>query len=123
IFGMYRYIAPERRAGDAPSPSSDLFSLGVLLWELLTAQTLPAYELDPGLAIPPVRTMAPGLDIPEALDAIVMRALSDVEYRFRDAQQMAQALRDVLDGASPPEPLPPAAPVASASTTSPELPP
>lgn len=102
IFGMCRYIAPERRAGDAPGPRSDLYSVGVLLWELLTAQTLPEYELDPGLAIPPVRTIAPGLDIPEALDAIVMRALSDVEYRFRDAQEMAQALRDVLDYASPP---------------------
>lgn len=102
IFGLSRYIAPERRAGDAPSSRSDLYSLGVLLWELLTAQILPAYELDPGLAIPPVRTIAPGLDIPEALDAIVMRALSDVEYRFRDAQEMAQALRDVLEYTSPP---------------------
>jgi len=126
IFGLSRYIAPERRAGDAPSSRSDLYSLGVLLWELLTAQILPAYELDPGLAIPPVRTLAPGLDIPEALDAIVMRALSDVEYRFRDAQEMAQALRDVLEYALPPvftaPTLPAAPPVtalpAPASTTS-----
>ena len=119
IFGMRRFIAPERRAGDAPGPRSDLYSLGVLLWELLTAQILPAYELDPGLAIPTVRTIAPGLDIPDALDRIVMRALSDVDFRFRDALEMAQALRDVLETTSPPELAGPAMSVtaAAAATT------
>lgn len=47
-----RWALAARRAGDAPGPRADLYSLGVLLWELLlTAQILPAYELDPGLAL------------------------------------------------------------------------
>ena len=121
IFGMYSYVAPERRAGDAPSPRSDLYSLGVLLWELLTAQMLPAYEIHPGLAIPPVRTIAPGLDIPEALDAIVMRALSDIEHRFRDAAEMAQALRHVLEDSSPAVVAAPALPAAAAVPTTPPV--
>ncbi|MDC0722483.1 serine/threonine protein kinase [Nannocystis bainbridge] len=98
VYGLRRYVAPERCAGCPPDPRSDLYALGVLMWEMLTAQTIPDFMVaEPGqIAVPTLAMIAPGLEIPESVDQIVMRALSDVEHRFSDAKEMALALHDAL---------------------------
>lgn len=112
IFGLRSTIAPERCAGCPPDPRSDLYSLGVMMWELLTAQTIPDFMLAPDkLAVPPLQIIAPGMHVPERVDAIVLRALSDVEVRFKTAAEMAQALREALDDRELPVLVPPVVPV------------
>lgn len=98
VYGLRRYVAPERCAGCPPDPRSDLYALGVLMWEVMTAQMIPDFMIAPGkIAVPTLAMIAPGLEIPERVDRIVMRALSDVEHRFHDAEEMAQAIRDAIE--------------------------
>lgn len=112
IFGLRSSIAPERCAGCPPDPRSDLYSLGVMMWELITALPIPDVMLAPGkLAVPPLQVIAPGMQVPERVDAIVLRALSDVEVRFKTAAEMAQALREALDERELPAFVPPVVPV------------
>lgn len=97
IYGMYSYVAPEARAGYPPDPRMDLYAVGVLMFELLTGLEMIDYGRNFGkLAVPPLRVIAPGLGIPEAIDAIVMRALSDISVRFASADEMAAAIRAAL---------------------------
>ncbi|MDC0676094.1 serine/threonine-protein kinase [Nannocystis radixulma] len=97
IYGMHSYVAPETLAGCPPDPRMDLYSVGVLMFELLTGLEMIDYGRSFGkLAVPPLRVLAPGYDIPEAVDAIVLRALSDVSVRFASAEEIATAIRAAL---------------------------
>jgi hypothetical protein len=97
VFGTHGYIAPELFAGHLPDPRSDLYSVGALMYEMLTS--LPVTDLSNApeiLAIAPPRVVAPGADIPEAVEDVVMQALSDIEARFQSATAMAAAIREAL---------------------------
>jgi serine/threonine protein kinase len=97
IHGTPGFIAPERLAGLEPDTRADLYSVGALMYFLLTTRQVPDISLAPDeLGIPAPSIMAPGARIPRAIDAIVMRALSDVDDRFPTAAAMAGALRDAL---------------------------
>jgi serine/threonine-protein kinase len=97
IHGTPSFIAPERLAGLEPDARADLYSVGALMYFLLTTRQVPDISLAPDeLGIPAPSIMAPGARIPPAIDAIVMRALSDVDDRFPTAAAMAGALRDTL---------------------------
>src|SRR5262249_37660027 len=98
IKGKYGYMSPEQVRGVALDRRSDLFSLGICLWETLTLRRLFAAEnellimkrvKEAELASP--RTFAPG--IPPALERITMRALArDVSDRYPTAAAMAGEL-------------------------------
>ena len=97
VFGTAGYIAPESFAGHLPDPRCDLYSVGALMYTMLTTRpVLDARELGDLLAIPPPRVIAPGAEIPEAVEDVVMRALSDIEVRFQSAREMADAIRAAL---------------------------
>lgn len=97
VFGTFGYIAPEYFAGHLPDPRCDLYSVGALMYTMLTTRpVLDARELGDLLAIPPPRVIAPGAEIPEAVEDIVMQALSDIEARFQSARAMADAIRATL---------------------------
>ncbi|MFY0537849.1 serine/threonine-protein kinase [Nannocystis pusilla] len=67
VYGLRRYIAPERCAGCPPDPRSDLYALGVLMWEVLTTQTIPDFMVAPGkIAVPTLAMIAPGSGSPRA---------------------------------------------------------
>jgi serine/threonine-protein kinase len=98
VWGSPQYFSPEQAAGHAPSPSSDVYSLGVVLYEILTG-TLPftgstAEELarlhlnaDP---VPPSEYVP---DIPLALEEIVLKVLSkEPSARYRTADQFMRVL-------------------------------
>ncbi len=81
VMGKLRYMSPEQVAGDELDGRSDLFSLGVILYELLTGgpifpgdQNLRLAELIHTATIPPPSTRNPA--VPAALDDITLRALS-----------------------------------------------
>ncbi|TAK50886.1 MAG: serine/threonine protein kinase [Gammaproteobacteria bacterium] len=107
ILGSPSYMAPEQLDGRPVTAQSDVFSLGVTLFQLLTG-TLP-FRSDsiPGLmqkiAIerhPPLDVVRP--DLPDCLAAIVDRALEkDPARRYASGAEMAQALRDCGQGIDP----------------------
>jgi serine/threonine protein kinase len=104
VAGTPDYMAPEIICGRGLSPASDLYAVGVMLYELLTGQTpfrggtsaqvLQRHiEVDPE----PLSTRVPGWDVPRQLERIVMRALAkDVRSRFPSAQSFAMALEQVM---------------------------
>ena len=100
ILGSPSYMAPEQLDARPVTPQSDLFSLGVSLFQLLTGMLPFRSDSIPGLMQkisaephPPLRVVRP--DMPPALGAIIDRALEkEPEARYRNGAEMAQALRD-----------------------------
>jgi len=98
IMGTARYISPEQAQGQPTGPSSDLYSIGIMLYELLTG-TVP-FEGDSVVAIalrhlsePPRPPVSLVPTIPPTLDGIVLRALEKApERRFADADAFLAAL-------------------------------
>jgi serine/threonine protein kinase/outer membrane biosynthesis protein TonB len=99
--GKVRYMAPEQATGSKVDRRADVFSCGVLLWELLTGERLRSGETTEVLLrivsqdAPHVSAWRPDID-PE-LDQIVAVALSrNRDARFRTAAEMAKTLTDYL---------------------------
>jgi eukaryotic-like serine/threonine-protein kinase len=98
VMGTSRYLSPEQARGEPTDRRSDLYSAGVVLFEMLTGR-LP-FEGDNDLAIalrhasepaPAPSSLEP--DLPPALDTIVGRALrKDPAERFQTAHEFAGAL-------------------------------
>lgn len=100
---MAPYLAPEVIEGGMPTPTSDVYALGVILFELLTGQRpfsgpTPMSILDKhrNAPVPEVRALNPG--VPIALGAIVTRALAkDPSQRYSSATEMLADLEAVLE--------------------------
>jgi hypothetical protein len=103
LLGSPKYIAPEQVREESIDPRADIFSLGVVLYELLAGKT-PFEEpeqdvlslLDRIVTVPsaPLSTVRPGL--PTALDAILARALAkEPAQRFQRAGDLARRLREL----------------------------
>ena len=96
--GTAQYLSPEQAQGKATTPRSDIYSIGVILYEALTGRV--PFEGDSAVAVAlkqvseaPSRPSAINPDVPPALDAVVMRALAkDPERRFKDADAFLKAL-------------------------------
>lgn len=98
------YMAPEVAEGVPASPASDLYSLGTILYELLTGSV--PYDADTPISIalkhardpiPSIRAANPG--VPKAFESLVVKALQkDPESRFRSAKAMVNELRSVREG-------------------------
>jgi eukaryotic-like serine/threonine-protein kinase len=98
VVGTYRYMAPEQAQGHPVDRRTDLYSLGIILYELL-AGTPPFVSQDPAalwhelLEVPPTPLVElnPGVD--PGLAAIAMRCLEkDPGARFGSAQEILQVL-------------------------------
>jgi eukaryotic-like serine/threonine-protein kinase len=99
IMGTAQYLSPEQAQGHPVSASSDLYSIGVILYELLTGRV--PFEGETAVAIAfkqvsaeplPPSTVNPNL--PVAMDALVLRALAkDPAHRYADAEQFMAALQ------------------------------
>lgn len=99
VLGTPDYLSPEQVVGEPGGPSSDLYALGIVLYELLT-EHLP-FEADTPLAAasrrmvadaPPLTAFRP--DVPPALQEVILLLLRrDPEERPRSASDVAEALR------------------------------
>lgn len=102
--GSYTYASPEQLHGRAPTPRTDVFGLGIVLYEMTTGARLfkrrtaeEAREAVLACKVEPPSNILPGY--PPALERIVLTALErQPAERWADPEQMAQALeREVLD--------------------------
>lgn len=104
--GSFPYMSPEQAARQPLSGQTDLFSLGVLTWEMLTGRRLFARaDADATLAAVAFAPIAAPSSVvaavPERLDAIVMRALErDPERRWSNAGELGAALQRFLADAT-----------------------
>jgi serine/threonine-protein kinase len=104
VKGKVAYMAPELLENQKPDARSDVYSVGVVLWEALTARRLfgggVATEVQVAMRIlegkvKSVTELRP--DLPEELAAIVARALArDPKERFQHATEMIEALAQLL---------------------------
>ena len=106
VLGTAEYMSPEQAAGEPVGPRSDLYSLGAVLYVLLTRQ--PLFKTD-GLAamLEKHRTAIPDrirqheVDVPAALDAIVAQLLAkDPQQRVANATVLSQQLEAMERGLS-----------------------
>jgi serine/threonine-protein kinase len=104
ILGSAKYMSPEQAAGEEVGPASDLYSLGVVLYEMLTGRV--PFKVDTPVDVPPKHYEKPpphprevNPEVPEDLDAIVMRLLArDPKGRYGSATELIEELRRVWDG-------------------------
>jgi len=96
VKGRVRYMSPEQVKGDAIDARSDLFALGVTLWELLRGERLYGVA-DPHVADAIVHTAAPRLEGPPAVIVELVDALlaKQPSHRPRDARVVAEVLESV----------------------------
>jgi serine/threonine-protein kinase len=100
VLGTPSFMSPEQLEGRTVTGHSDLFSLGVSLFQLLTGQLPFAADSMTGLMQqiaeaphPPLRAFRP--DLPACVESVIDRALAkDPEGRFDSGAQMAAALED-----------------------------
>ena len=104
VMGTVHYISPEQVSGHEVSTRSDIYSTGVVLYEMLTGKVPYDGENYVTIAMQhlhaqptPIETLAP--DVPPAIIHVCMMAMEkDPRYRYQSAIEMATELRMALDG-------------------------
>jgi serine/threonine-protein kinase len=102
VLGTPRYMSPEQISGQPVDQRSDIFSLGIVLWEMLAGRRLfsgaeiaqVSHSITYDEHEPPTRVNP---ELPAMLDFVVARALKkDPAVRYQDADEMAADLRSCL---------------------------
>src|SRR5918997_3410810 len=104
IMGTAQYLSPEQAQGQPVDARSDLYSIGIVLFELLTGR--PPFDAESPVTIAlkqvaeaPVRPRDLNPAVPPGLDAVAMRALrKEPAERFQSADEMIAALESALAG-------------------------
>jgi serine/threonine protein kinase/WD40 repeat protein len=104
LTGTFAYMSPEQAAGEHGEQASDFYSLGVVLYEMITHRVPFATDTPSGMifkhvyeAPPPLRELRP--DVSEAVEEVVMKALAKLpEDRYPSASDLAEAFEQAMAG-------------------------
>lgn len=102
IKGKFSYLSPEAAMGQDVDPRTDVFAVGIILWELLSGQRLFLGETDfqtvkkvQQAVVPPISQL--NADVPPELEKIIAKALArDPAVRYRLARDLARDLNRFL---------------------------
>ncbi len=111
--GSIHYIAPEQARGELPDARSDLYSLGIVMYEMLTAQKPYEGDTIAEIAVKHMNAVATAPhelaeNVPPELERITMKAMcADIEQRYQSAEELLEDLehfsREQLKPAEPEE--------------------
>ena len=102
LLGTAKYLAPEQVLGEKIDPRSDLYSLGIVLYEAATGTVPFLADTDAATALKrlhrdPPRARSINSEVPRSLERVLDRALArDAEDRFRRAKEFKQALEELI---------------------------
>ncbi len=102
IKGKFSYLSPEAALGEDVDARTDIFAVGIILWEMLANRRLFMGETDldtvrqvQAAAVPSIRQFNP--NVPPDLEAILARSLArNPPDRYQTAQQLGRDLNDIL---------------------------
>ncbi|MEJ2708500.1 MAG: protein kinase [Anaerolineales bacterium] len=124
VWGSPQYFSPEQATGIAPSPASDVYSLGVVMFEMLTGQQPFTADSSEELArlhreVPPPSPRRLNASIPKELEQILLKVLSkEPSARYRTADQLGRVLVTFTQSSTS-GPRPHSSPVTTPSFSSP----
>ncbi|GGI14314.1 serine/threonine protein kinase [Gottfriedia solisilvae] len=103
VLGSVHYLSPEQARGGVANKKSDIYSLGIVMFELLTGKLPFSGESAVSIAlkhlqseVPPPTTINP--EIPQSVENIVLKATAkDIFYRYDTADEMKLDLQTALD--------------------------
>lgn len=108
VVGTLSYMAPERAQGEKASPSTDVYALGVILFQILTLQlpfkrpSLKEFRKQiPFEVLPEPEEIAPYRDVPKVLAEIVKKCLHpNPTERFQSVDGLIQEIKNFIEGFS-----------------------
>jgi serine/threonine-protein kinase len=133
VWGSPHYFSPEQARGEQPTPASDVYSIGIVMFEMLTGRLPFTGTNQQELAMAHIRDRVPLVTefnpaVPEGLATIVQKVMSkDAAGRYRTADQLGQLLQSFRDKArsatiSNPNLIPPVAAPPAPAVTAPSAP-
>jgi serine/threonine-protein kinase len=105
VWGTPQYFSPEQAAGEAPTPASDVYSIGIIMFEMLTGRLPFEADSQTALALKHMRAVPPLVSeynpaVPSQLGRIVKKVLSkEPSGRYRTADQLGRVLMAYRDNA------------------------
>lgn len=102
VLGTVHYLSPEQARGGTATKKSDIYALGIVLFELLTGRLPFSGESAVSIALKHLQTETPSVrdlrpEIPQSLENVVMKATAkDPMHRYRSVEEMQRDLETVL---------------------------
>ncbi|MBT2581895.1 Stk1 family PASTA domain-containing Ser/Thr kinase [Planococcus sp. ISL-109] len=102
VLGTVHYLSPEQARGGTANKKSDIYSLGIVMFELLTGRLPFSGESAVAIALKHLQTETPSLkeivpSLPQSLENIVLKATTkNPQYRYASADEMAEDLSTAL---------------------------
>lgn len=103
VVGTVQYLSPEQAKGEKTGERSDIYSIGIVLYEMLTGHPPFSGETAVSIAIKQIQEAVPNVtdtrrDVPQALSNVILKATEkDQSHRYRSVSEMAHDVMSTLD--------------------------